>query len=83
MSDIQHKKIYSSFSVSDAGHVSDEYVDSKAFDKAFREWEIRRGFRPKDAPATALRGRPLLYKKRAENLLKLQQKKLARRKKKA
>jgi hypothetical protein len=83
MSDIQHKSVRKSFSVSDAGHGAEDYVDSKAFGIAFRNWEIRRGFRTEDAPSTPLRGRPALYKKRAENLAKAEQKKLARKRKKA
>lgn len=82
MSDIQYKSRRNYIEVGDAGHLPDTPISATEFDEAFKNWEIRRGFRSKDQPATPLRGRPLLYRKRAENLAAAQKKKLARRKKK-
>lgn len=73
MSDsIQHKPSYrqiGTYSKTDLDYNTHNLPEYDEVHKSFVAWEIRRGFRTEET-SPRLRGRPLLYKKRIENLKK-------------
>lgn len=83
MSDnIQTKKSYrqvGTYDVGETGHLEFDLPSHRAVDKAFKEWEIRRGFRDKNEKII-LRGRPLLFGKLAQNRAAAAKKKTAKKK---